>query len=250
MDSTAIKALAIVDALSQSEEPRGVAELSRQLGLTKSNTHRILSTLVNEGYVRSHPETGRYSLTLRIWEQGIRVMDRTPVKRIAQLQLKTLFAQHKETVLLSVLAFPDVLYVDKVESEFPVRASPRIGWRAPAWRTASGKALLAYQPEEVLAKTIEDPLITQDNLTELRRELHEVRQRGFALSFNGLRYGVNSVAAPIWGTDKFPVASISASGPSERVSEEQLLEMSSAVLNAATQISNSLGTSSPVFEPG
>lgn len=247
MDSTASKALSVIDALSQSDEPRGVAELSRQLNLTKSNTFRILSTLVSGGFVRSHPETARYSLTLKIWEQGIRVMDRLPVKRIAQLHLKTLFNQYKETVLLSVLDFPEVLYIDKVESEFPVRASPRIGWRAPAWRTASGKALLAYQPDDVINSIIHDPLFRDEDLPGLKSELEEVKQRGFALSYNGLRYGVNSVSAPIWGLDKFPAASLSASGPSERISTEQLLEMSSAVLNAATLISDSLGTSSPVF---
>ena len=132
MDTTTVKALRVIEALSASEEPRGVAELSRQLGLTKSNTFRILATLTEQGYVRSHPETGRYWLTLKIWEQGAKVIERLPVRRVAQPHLKLLFSQLNETILISVLDLPEVLYIDKMDSDYPVRASARVGWRAPA----------------------------------------------------------------------------------------------------------------------
>ena len=245
MDTTTVKALRVIEALSVSEEPRGVAELSRQLGLTKSNTFRILSTLTEQGYVRSHPETGRYWLTLKIWEQGAKVIERLPVRRVAQPHLKLLFSQLNETILMSVLDLPDVLYIDKMDSDYPVRASARIGWRAPALRTASGKSMLAYQPDEVVAKLAEQGLIVKDDLAQFRKELSEIRERGFALSFSGSRPGVNSVAAPIWGSEPIPVAALSVSGAAERFSIERLNGISSSVMNASTRISESLGVSSP-----
>jgi DNA-binding IclR family transcriptional regulator len=245
MDTTTVKALRVIEALSVSEEPRGVAELSRQLGLTKSNTFRILSTLTEQGYVRSHPETGRYWLTLKIWEQGAKVIERLPVRRVAQPHLKLLFSQLNETILMSVLDLPDVLYIDKMDSDYPVRASARVGWRAPALRTASGKSMLAYQPDEVVAKLAEEGLIAKDDLAQFRKELGEIRERGFALSFSGSRPGVNSVAAPIWGSEPFPIAALSVSGPAERFSIERLNGISASVMNASTRISESLGVSSP-----
>lgn len=245
MDTTTVKALRVIEALSVSEEPRGVAELSRQLGLTKSNTFRILSTLTEQGYVRSHPETGRYWLTLKIWEQGAKVIERLPVRRVAQPHLKLLFSQLNETILMSVLDLPDVLYIDKMDSDYPVRASARVGWRAPALRTASGKSMLAYQPDEVVAKLAEEGLIVKDDLAQFRKELGEIRERGFALSFSGSRPGVNSVAAPIWGSEQFPIAALSVSGPAERFSIERLNGISASVMNASTRISESLGVSSP-----
>ncbi len=247
MDSTTIKALLVIEALSVSEEPRGVAELSRQLGLSKSNTFRILATLASQGFVRSNAETGRYWLTLKIWEQGVRVLDRHPVRRVAGSHLKSLFLQLNETVLLSVFDFPEVLYIDKVEGDYPVRASARVGWRVPAWRTASGKSLLAYQPAEVIDRIVEDGLFPPDDLPALKKELEEVRQRGFALSFNGTRPGVNSVSAPVWGPEALPVAALSVSGPAERFSPERMLSFSSVVMNSATRISESLGASLPAF---
>jgi DNA-binding IclR family transcriptional regulator len=247
MDSTTVKALLVIEALSLSEEPRGVAELSRQLGYSKSNTFRILSTLASQGYVRSHPETGRYSLTLKIWEQGVRVIDRLPVRRVAQSHMKMLFLQLNETILLSVFDYPHVLYVDKMEGDYPVRASARVGWRAPAWRTASGKSLLAHQPEAIIARLVEDGLLPKEGLAEFQKEMEEVRQRGFALSFNGSRPGVNSVSAPIFGPEAVPVAALSASGPAERFAPERMLGMSTSVMNAATRISESLGAASPSY---
>jgi IclR family KDG regulon transcriptional repressor len=247
MDTTTVKALLVIEALSLSEEPRGVAELSRQLGYSKSNTFRILGTLASQGYVRSHPDTGRYALTLKIWEQAARVIDRHPVRRVAQSQLKMLFVQLNETVLLSVFDYPHVLYIDKMEGDYPVRASARVGWRAPAWRTASGKSMLAYQPEEVIARMVSEELLPSDNLVSFKAELEEVRQRGFAISFNGSRPGIHSVSAPIWGPEAAPVAALSISGPAERFSPERMLGMSSSVMNAATRISESLGASSPTY---
>lgn len=246
MDSTTIKALLLIEALSTSEEARGVAELSRQLGYSKSNTFRILSTLASQGYVRSHADTGRYFLTPKLWEQGVRVIDRLPVRRVAQSQMKLLFVQLNETVLLSVFDYPHVLYIGKIEGDYPVRASAREGWRAPAWTTASGKSLLAHQPEEVVARLAEDELVSAAGFDALKQELEEVRMRGFALSYNGSRPGVNSVSAPIWGPGRTPVAALSVSGPTERFSPERMLGMAASVMNTATRISESLGASPPL----
>lgn len=245
MDTTTVKALRVIEALAVSEEPRGVAELSRQLELTKSNTFRILSTLTEQGYVRSHPDTGRYWLTLKIWEQGAKVIERLPVRRVAQPHMKLLFSQLNETILMSVLDFPDVLYINKIDSDYPVRASARAGWRAPAWRTASGKAMLAYQPDEVIDKLLKDRMIESVGLANFRKELRNVREQGYSMSFSGSRPGVNSVAAPIWGGESLPIASLSVSGPAERFSTDRMNGISASVMNASTRISESLGVSSP-----
>jgi DNA-binding IclR family transcriptional regulator len=155
--------------------------------------------------------------------------------------------QLNETVLLSVFDYPHVLYIDKMEGEYPVRASARVGSRAPAWRTASGKSMIAYMPDDVIAKMVIEELLPADNVAALKVELAEVKQRGFALSFNGSRPGVNSVSAPIWGPEPIPVAALSVSGPAERFSPERMLAMSTSVMNSATRISDSLGAGAPAF---
>lgn len=246
MDTTTIKALRVIEALAASAEPRGVAELGRQLGLTQSNTFRILTTLASQGYVCSYLETGRYALTLRMWEHGLKALDRHPVRRVASPHLKQLFAQLTETILIAELDGSEVLYIDKLESDYPVRASARVGGRAPAWRTASGRAILANHSEADVARILQDAVSEPGRLEALMAELREIRARGFAITVGGTRPGVNSVAAPIWGGEAVPLAAIAVSGPAERFSGERMAAISAAVMNSATRISQSLGVTSPI----
>ena len=204
MDSTTVKALRIIEALSPSEDERGVSELSRQVGLTKSNTFRILSTLVNQGYVQSNPETSRYFLTLKIWEQGTRVIDRNPIRRVARPHLQALFAKINETILVSVIDLPEVLYIEKIESDNPVRASARVGQRAPALRAASGKSILAFYPDDTVKRYAKQGIGNKSDLVLFQNELSQVREQGYAISISGSRPGVNSIAVPIWDVQVFP----------------------------------------------
>ncbi len=246
MDTTTIKALRVIEALAASPEPRGVAELGRQLQFTQSNTFRILTTLAGQGYVRSYPETGRYALSLRMWEHGMKALDRHPVRRVASPHLKQLYAQLNETILISELDGPEVLYIDKLESDYPVRASARVASRAPAWRTASGRAMLANHPEADVPRILASASLEPARLEALMADLREIRTRGYAITIGGTRPGVNSVAAPIWGREAVPLAAISVSGPTERFSSERMAAISAAVMNSATRISESLGVSSPI----
>jgi len=251
MDTTTVKALRVLEALAASEEPRGVAELGRQVGLTQSNTFRILSTLASQGYVVSHPDAGKYSLSLRLWELGMQAIDRHPVRRVAWPHMKQLFGQINETILISQLDGTDVLYVEKLESDYPVRASARVGARAPSWRTASGGAILAYYPEAEVVKRLEPANLPPERMAELMASLRDFRYRGYATTAGGTRPGVNSVAAPIWARNQnVPIAAISISGPAERFSVERLSALAAAAMNTATRITESLGASQPIFSEG
>lgn len=246
MDTTTIKALKVLEALASSPEPRGVAELGRQLGFTQSNTYRILSTLASEGYVRSFPDTGRYALSLHMWELGIKALDRHMVKRVAYPHLRKLFAQVDETVLAAELDGHEVLYIDKLESESPLRVSVRLGSRAPVLRTATGLAILAYHPADSIKAQIAAAKLDKAEATRLRDVLAETRKRGYAVTINAIHHGVHSIGAPIFGPDTLPLGAVAVSGPPERMNEAKMAEIAMAVLNASATISESLGMGSPV----
>lgn len=74
MDKAFIKGLRLIEALAHSEKPRGVTELAAELGLTKSNVHRLLATLVAQGYVHQDPQYSTYALGTKIWELGSHVI--------------------------------------------------------------------------------------------------------------------------------------------------------------------------------
>jgi DNA-binding IclR family transcriptional regulator len=100
--------------------------------------------------------------------------------------LRRLLHAVDETCHLVVYDSPDVVYIDKVENEQTVRMASRIGSRVPAYRTAVGKAILAWLGEDALQPVIDAgmPPITERTTTDpgqLRAELERVRRRGYAV---------------------------------------------------------------------
>jgi len=244
MDTTIVKGLRVLEALAASDQARGISELAREIKLNKSNVQRILGTLLALGYVQKDPATSRYSATLRMWEYGIRVAHRNQVRRAAQPYLRALFDQLNESLFLCVRDNDDILYLDKMESATPVRISSQIGFRAPAARTASGKAILAFLDDDAVRRAVtaarEHFAVAEIDGPALDRELPQIRADGYAISESGYRQGVNSIAAPIRGHDGAVVASIAVTGPCERLSRAKLMTYAPDLVNAATRISEAL----------
>src|SRR5690606_27539600 len=182
VDKAFTKGLRLIEALARSERPRGITDLANELGLTKSNVHRLLATLQFHGYVRQLAEDRSYELTTRIWELGSRVVDRMDLVRVARPSLERLAAITGETVHLSMLDDTDVVYLDKIESEHHIRAHTRVGARAPAFTMATGKAMLAHVPRSYLERF--RPLMkrytptTRTSIEELAADVELARQQG------------------------------------------------------------------------
>jgi DNA-binding IclR family transcriptional regulator len=247
MQTTLLNGLRLLEALATSPEPRGITELGEQLGLVKSNVHRLLEALASKGYVRQDPASGRYACTLKIWEFATLVYERFDVAAVARPHIAELAQRTKETVHLSVLDEGEVVFLDKIDSPQPVRAYSRIGGRAPAYCAATGKALLAFAPRDVIdmvsrrlkrhtPRTITDP-------QALERELLRVRDIGYAVNRGEWRESVGGIAAPIFGPSRQVVAAVGISGPVERLPVSRLREFAPRVIATAEGISLALGGS-------
>jgi DNA-binding IclR family transcriptional regulator len=211
MDKTLVKGLEILEALAQSESSRGVSELARELGLTKSNVHRTLQTLCGTGYVRKNEVSGAYECTMKIPKIAAAILGRVDMKRVAEPFMQVLAGATQETVHLSVLDDTDVFYVHKIDSPQPVRAYSEISGRAPAYCVATGKALLAFQDDSYLQRFGE------------RLRAHTPRTIATQVEL------------------RKPLAAIGISGPVERLRPPQLKSFTPEVLRAAREISEALG---------
>jgi DNA-binding IclR family transcriptional regulator len=245
MDTTFVKGLQVIEAMAREPQLTGVSELARHLGLTKSNAHRLLQTLVACGYARNLEQSGRYELTLKVWELGAAVIARLDVRAIAAEYMERLSQLSGETVHLSVLDGAEVVYLDKVDSPHPVRAYSRVGGRAPAYCVATGKALLAHAPailvDQISLELKPFTALTIATPNELRAELERIRQTGFAINRGEWRDGVCGVAAPIWSARDQVVAAIGLSGPADRFKPRSIKQIAPAVTAVAQQISARLG---------
>ena len=221
MEKTVVKAIELIETLARMDQPAGVTSLAQELKLTKSNVFRLLNTLVHQGYVRRYEDTGQYELTLKVWHLGIAVLSRINLKKVASPYIHDLMRTTKESVHLSVIAEGDVIYIDKVESDQPVRAYSRIGDRPPAHCVATGKALLAYLPSDAQEKVLRGPLekYTPNTITSaraLRKELETIRRIGYSVNRGEWRESVCGIAAPIRDASGEVVAAVGISGPAER----------------------------------
>jgi len=241
MDKTAVKAFAVLEKLAATDSPVGVTKIARALSLSKSSTHRVLSTLTALGYARRGAE-GTYELTLKLWEQGAKVLTRTDLFRAARSHLVTLRNHTDETVHLAVLDRRSVVYVDKIESSHPIREFTRIGDRAPIHCTATGKVLVAFQRTEIPSGPY--PVYTRSTIVNQKRfsaELTATRRQGYALNFGEYGASVNGLAAPVANGTGAVVAAVAISGPAERVKPATLRTFLVPLLVATRCISRSLG---------
>lgn len=245
MDKTFLKGLVLLEAMARSDRSSGVTELAQQLDLQKSNVHRLLQCLVHQGFARRDPETSRYELTMKLWELGANVFNRLDIRREALPIMQQLADETQETVHLSVLDGTDVLYIEKIDSPQPVRAYTLVGGRAPAQCVATGKAMLAWAPAELIEQVAthldQHTSLSITSTEQLKKEMEWVRTHGFAVNRGEWREQVMGLAAVIHDVSGQVVAAIGISGPAERINQLDLDEMGSTLIGTAQKISRRLG---------
>jgi DNA-binding IclR family transcriptional regulator len=245
METTLVKGLQVLATLAIHPELSGVTELALHLGMTKSNAHRLLQTLAACGYVRNVKQSGKYEPTLKLWELGTAIADRLDIAKYAEEGMRSLSQRCRETIHLSVLEGGQVMYLDKIESPQPVRAYSRVGGRAPAYCVATGKALLAYAPDDLVGEiSTQLEAFTASTIVtpqKLKKELEGVRKMGYAINRGEWRDGVCGVAAPIWDAEGKVCAAIGVSGPADQFKPRNLKTFGLAVSEVAAEISTKLG---------
>lgn len=248
METTLIKGLQVLEALVASTSPRGVTDLAQELGLMKSNVHRLLKTLVHQGYVRQDAETGRYRCSPKLWELGARVSRSVDIIPVAKSAMTELMHATNETVHVAILDSNEVLYVSMVECPQPVRTFAQVGMRAPLYAVGTGKCILAHLDAETVKLILSDLKPSSPNTivdpAALTAELQTIRTLGYGLNRAEWREGVGSVAAPIFDASSRVFAAIGVSGPLHRMTPERVKVFAPFVIKAAKAISREFGYSS------
>lgn len=250
MDKTLIKGLMVLERIARSESAVRVTEVAANLGLTKSNAHRVLKTLEFAGYVKQDPRTKEFDSSLKLWELGSEIVGRLDLRSRAAGALRRLAELSQESAQLSILDGGHVIYIDKVDGGDPVRMSTRLGGRAPAYCVATGKALLSQLPqEETEARIGELRKQTAETITDRQQlldELDEARQRGFAVSRGEWHEGTWGIASAIADASGNAIAAVGVSGPQFRYSQPgQVERLGEIVRSTAAEISSRLGYHTP-----
>ncbi|MDJ0628364.1 MAG: IclR family transcriptional regulator [Rhodobacter sp.] len=243
LDSTLSKGLSILEALTAAPGSMGVSELSRALGLTKSNTFRLLQTLSILGYVRRDPDK-TYRATLKTWQIGRTVVENMNLRSVAAPMMRYLSQETKETVYLAVRDGLSVVYIDKIESAKPIRSWNPIGGTAPLFCVGTGKALLAEdyaQLRETVAPTLKaftDRTIT--DIADLDKDMAETRLRGYAVDTGEYRTNIYSLGAAVTLPGGEPAGALGISVPDVHLDDGDVARFGALVQHAARSVTETL----------
>jgi DNA-binding IclR family transcriptional regulator len=242
LDTSVGKALAVLDAFRGDGALLGVSQIAMRANLPKSTTHRLLTVLVDRGYVE-RADT-RYRLGRAIFELGNMVSDCRPrsLRSIAMPYMTNLYEATHATVHLAVLDGFDALYVEKIYGHQSVDLPSRVGGRVPALCTALGKAMLAFAPHDVREEALSRPVPRMTPRTVvyqpiLRAALTQVRTTGIAEDCEGASLGSQCVAAPVIDRRGNVLAAMSMSFPTNvRIppTAVQLLKQSAGLIGDAS----------------
>lgn len=228
----------------------GVSELARRMDIHKSTVSRLLATLERRGIVEQQADGVQYGLGVGLVRLARSVADDMDVVALARPVAEELSRATGETVNLSLLEGGEVVNVDEVNLSDSVLAVSWLGRHTSLHNAANGKIFLAYlgdiEVERILAGDLE--ATTEHTVTdpaELRRQLAGIRETGHAWQYEELEAGLSAVAAPVRGADGAVLATISVAGPSFRMTEDRVPELTRLTVEAADSVSRKLGRSEP-----
>ena len=241
------RALSILEVLSDYSKGLGVTEISEKVDLHKSTVYRLLATLIYKGYVVQDAETNKYGITLKLFELGSKKVESMDLLSVSKEYTKKLMESVNEVVHLVVREGSEIVYIDKVEANNTIMMASTIGKRSPMYCTSVGKAILAHLPEKKVKEIWDNSKIvkytdyTITDFQELKKELEDIRQKGYAVDNEENEMGVRCIGVPIFNRHGKVEAAISISGPAIRVTESKISNFSIKVMNTASLISRELG---------
>jgi DNA-binding IclR family transcriptional regulator len=194
----------------------GVSELARRTGLSKSTAFRLLSMLERNKVVQRVGTSYQLGTLLQDLTSHTSVPMHDSLRDALTPYLAELYEITHHTVQLAVLHGTEVIYLNKLYGHRPVNSPARIGGRAPAYATAVGKVLLAWNQEST-EQTLASTLVpwTERTITQpkaLLASLEEIRRDGVAYDRDESLVGLSCIAVPIMGRTGRPVAAFSVSG--------------------------------------
>jgi IclR family KDG regulon transcriptional repressor len=238
VSTTVAKALAVLEYVAL-ERLTTIAQLSERTGLPRSTLHRLIGTLIEQGYLYRTAH-GHYRVSFKLWRIGSTAVDYDSIRENARAVLSQLVNETSETAHYSVYEDGYAVYVEKLDGLHPIRSYTAIGGRSPAYATATGKALLAWQDEAEISRVARGARrftdTTRVGTAEILAEMKRIRESGYAINYGEWRHGVWGIAAPVLGPAGDILAAVGISGPEERF-KSALESLSTKVCRAAAELS-------------
>lgn len=228
-----------------------LSEIAAETGLAASTAYRMLTTLESHAMVEFDRTDQLWSIGVGAFRVGSAFLRRRKLADRARPVMQALMEETGETANLGVAENDCVVFVSQVETHQAIRAFFRPGSRSPFHASGIGKAILAYlDPARVgaIARSAGLPSYTESTLVDLpalTRDLGEIGARGWSVDDEERFVGMRCVAAAIFNEFAEPIAGISISGPTVRITPERLNDIGPLVRKAAVEVTRMIGGVAP-----
>ncbi len=252
------RALAVLELLAKNGGRMPLATIADTLNIPRSGTHRLLSMLIDEGFVRQDEEHGEYMLALKLVSLALIYLSTSGMFDISQPVLDRLAEASGELARLGVVEDDHITFVGKAQgAKSGLRYDPDMGSQPPLHCTASGQAWLSSLPDERAIELVSkqgglgpkahNAPRAPKTIQQFLKDLNGARQRGYGVAIETYEVGMTSIAAavrnPVTGE---VVGIVSLAGPTSRLPEARLKELAPLVLEAASDM-GAATLSSPYF---
>jgi IclR family KDG regulon transcriptional repressor len=239
------KAFQILRLIADTERGRGINELARSLGISKSTIHGITASLEEIGVLNRNPLNKRYTLGYVILELSRRGLSRMPLREIARSHMEELMEATGETVFLGILDNNHILILDSVESNKELKITSPSGTKSPPDAGGVGKIFFAYTEENKTLRYLNTKGLTKYtehstiDINKYLEELKEAKKKGYTVDREEYLRGVRAVAAIINTADS-PLAAIWVVGFSSSLTDAMMQTVIEKTVDAAHAISQEL----------
>jgi DNA-binding IclR family transcriptional regulator len=244
--SAVSRALAIIESISAANKPLSIADLTEQLELPKATVHRVVMSLWHQGILQREPDSKRFATGQRLTHLAIDALRISAQRAVRHAILQGLVDHIRETCNFNMMDQNEIVYIDRVEADWPLRVHFQPGSRVPLHCTATGKLFLSQLPparRRRLITTLNLKAHTPNTFIDpehLEAELLRIRAQKIGTDNEEFLAGLVAVAVPIHDRHNRICAALAVHGPIGRLSFEQALSHVPKLRTAAIQLSQTL----------
>jgi len=241
----------VLDLVATAEVAPTFGELVRLTGIPRGTLHRLLAAWIEQAMIAPVQESGGYRPGPHLLELARRTWERNDLRVAAMTPIAALHARTQETVHVAILSDDAVVYIDKVESTYPLRLHSAIGKRGPVHCTAVGKAMAAHLDPDEQRRLVDRLDLVRHTPTTLASKpkllaaLQEIRVSGLAFDHEEHQAGIHCVAAPVFDFRGRCAGGISITAPCMRVDVRTLRRYGEWLRACAAETSRRLGGPAP-----
>jgi IclR family acetate operon transcriptional repressor len=221
--SAALRSLAILDVIVKADHPISMTEIVKQMGLPKPTVFRLLSTLENAGWVLREPGGKDYTTGNRLARLGLDIMLNSSVRTMRHAILAHIAGEIGETCNITMLDANEIIYIDRVQTQWQLKIDLQPGTRVPLHCSASGKLLISDMPRPKRRALLENLTLTRytgNTITDidlLESELDRIRDTRIGLDNEEYLNGLVCIAVPIIDAGGQMAAALALQAPTARL---------------------------------